>query len=73
MKPSRIDMMRIRFLATNVILWLAATLAQAQEIVDKWRYTLRRPAAGWRQVNFDEDGWTKGGYGGFGTLGTPRA
>ncbi len=41
-----------------------------QDIVDEWRYTLRRPAPDWRQASFDDSNW-KQGFGGFGTLGTP--
>ncbi|MCA9128475.1 MAG: beta galactosidase jelly roll domain-containing protein [Planctomycetales bacterium] len=46
--------------------------AQAQEIVDTWRYTLRRPAEGWRSAGFDDSSWTEGS-GGFGTSDTPGA
>ncbi|EMI57072.1 glycoside hydrolase family 2 [Rhodopirellula sallentina] len=49
-----------------------STSGWTQEIVDDWRYTLRRPANEWRQVNFDDSEWTKG-TGGFGTYGTPGA
>ncbi|MEM6980121.1 MAG: sugar-binding domain-containing protein, partial [Planctomycetota bacterium] len=42
------------------------------EIVDQWRYTLRRPADGWQQPEFDDSSW-KEGFGGFGTRGTPGA
>lgn len=48
------------------------SVSQGQEIVDQWRYTLRRPAEGWRQEKFDDSDW-KEGYGGFGTHGTPGA
>lgn len=45
---------------------------QAQQIQDTWKYTLRRPADGWRSPGFDEEGW-KEGHGGFGTRDTPNA
>lgn len=44
----------------------------AQNIVDDWRYTLRRPPEGWRRADFDDAGW-KAGAGGFGTRDTPGA
>jgi beta-galactosidase/beta-glucuronidase len=43
-----------------------------QEIVDQWRYTLRRPADRWREAEFDDSAW-KEAPGGFGTHGTPGA
>lgn len=43
-----------------------------QEIVDEWRYTLRKPAEGWKSPAFDDADW-KEGFGGFGTRGTPGA
>jgi hypothetical protein len=42
------------------------------EIVDAWRYTVRKPADGWRQAEFDDSGW-KEADGGFGTRDTPGA
>ncbi|MEO1990720.1 MAG: family 43 glycosylhydrolase [Pirellulales bacterium] len=48
------------------------TTINAQEIVDEWRFTLRRPDANWRKQNFDDSHW-KEGSGGFGTLQTPGA
>jgi len=47
-------------------------VCSAQEIVDDWRYTLRRPADSWRQANYDDAGWTIG-PGGFGIHSTPGA
>jgi Glycosyl hydrolases family 2, sugar binding domain/Glycosyl hydrolases family 2/Glycosyl hydrolases family 2, TIM barrel domain len=44
----------------------------AQEIVDTWRYSLNKPAAGWRETQFDDSGWTEGN-GGFGMIDTPGA
>ena len=49
---------------------LIASTLSAQEIVDTWRYSLTKPADGWREANFDDSGWTEGG-GGFGTSDTP--
>ncbi|MEM6470323.1 MAG: family 43 glycosylhydrolase, partial [Planctomycetota bacterium] len=54
------------------ILILITSTSSGQEIVDQWRYTLRRPAEGWRQADFDGSEW-KMGAGGFGTRGTPGA
>lgn len=54
-------------------LLLASTVAcSAQEIVDTWRYTLRRPANGWRRATFDDSDWQEA-RGGFGTRSTPGA
>lgn len=55
-----------------IFLPLICVTATAQEIVDDWRYTIRRPAEGWRQAGFDDSAW-KEGSGGFGTQGTPGA
>ncbi len=54
------------------ILTLIASAGFGQEISDEWRYTLRRPAEGWRQPKFDDADWTTG-FGGFGTRETPGA
>lgn len=56
--------------ATFAILGLLAAVSPAQEIVDQWRYTVRRPASGWIQADFDDTSWSTG-YGGFGTRDTP--
>ncbi|HJN12311.1 MAG TPA: hypothetical protein QF564_26745 [Pirellulaceae bacterium] len=58
--------------STLAVLTLIGTALHAQEIVDQWRYTLRRPVEGWRKVDFDDSGW-KEGFGGFGTRSTPGA
>ena len=42
----------------------------ARPVVDEWRYTLRRPAEGWHQADFDDTAWSEG-FGGFGRHGTP--
>ncbi len=42
----------------------------AQEIVDDWRYSLRKPAEGWEKSGFDDAAWEKG-KGGFGEPSTP--
>ncbi len=62
---------------THPLITIAAFLliidcSSAQEIVDDWRYTLRRPADNWRQADYDDAGWTEGS-GGFGTHSTPGA
>ncbi|WP_315855014.1 family 43 glycosylhydrolase [Stieleria varia] len=49
-----------------------ANVVAAQEIVDTWQYTLRRPEGNWRQVDFKTDGW-KEASGGFGTRETPNS
>jgi hypothetical protein len=54
----------------TLLLLSSDTTADAQEIVDTWRYKLRRPAQGWRDANFDDSGW-KEGFGGFGMRDTP--
>lgn len=53
-------------------LLLCCVSADAQEIVDRWKYTVRRPEEGWRKVDFAADGW-KEGFGGFGQRDTPGA
>lgn len=66
----------LRFSATRICPLIFLTYLSSsvfgQEIVDEWRYTLRRPAEGWRQAKFDDAAW-KEGSGGFGTRGTPGA
>ncbi len=42
------------------------------QIVDTWRFTLRKPAEGWRGIDFDDGSW-KEAQGGFGTRDTPGA
>ncbi|MCP4785334.1 MAG: glycoside hydrolase family 2 [Fuerstiella sp.] len=44
----------------------------AEEVVDEWSYTLRRPAEDWRRAAFDDAGW-KESPGGFGMRDTPGA
>jgi beta-galactosidase/beta-glucuronidase len=58
------------FLSTLALLFCCT--ASAQEIVDTWRYTLRKPADGWQAADFEDDGW-KESSGGFGTHSTPGA
>ena len=48
--------------------WLSAPAAPP--IVDEWKYTFRKPAAGWEQPGFDDSAWKKG-FGGFGIPSTP--
>lgn len=52
--------------------FLCATSAVAQlPIVDEWRFTVRPPAEGWREPDFDDGHWEKGA-GGFGTTPSRR-
>ena len=57
-------------LVSAVVQVVLGSVSMAQEIVDEWRYTLRRPAAGWRSSEFNDSDWTIGS-GGFGTRDTP--
>ena len=58
---------------TALGIWtVLVSVCSGQEIVDQWRYTLRRPAEGWRQADFDDTEWRQA-TGGFGTLNTPGA
>ncbi|WP_166822740.1 glycoside hydrolase family 2 protein [Thalassoroseus pseudoceratinae] len=56
----------------NVLLSTLTAQAQAQEVVDDWKYTVRRPIDSWKAVAFNDSAW-KDGAGGFGTVGTPGA
>ena len=62
----------MKYLACLLIFSCTATAVSAQEIVDNWKYTLRRPAKGWQTPNFEPQDW-QNGSGGFGTVGTPNA
>ncbi len=62
----------VRSLFVAAFLVTLSTTSLAQEIVDTWRYTLRKPADGWRAPGFDDSEWTEGN-GGFGTIETPGA
>ena len=63
----------MRLLITALFMLVPAMSAGfAQEIVDQWRYNLRKPADGWRRANFDDSDWQTGN-GGFGTIETPGA
>lgn len=59
-----------KHLTAFVILTLLTSVSLGQEVVDDWRYTLRKPADGWRQAAFEDSDW-KEASGGFGTRGTP--
>lgn len=54
------------------LLALQCSVLHAQEIVDDWKYTVRKPSDSWRDTTFDDSGWTDGA-GGFGTQDTPGA
>src|SRR5688572_8211107 len=59
----------------RLLIILCATLphAAAAPISDgPWRYTSRRPPAGWEAPQFDDSGWQEGA-GGFGVRSTPGA
>ena len=61
-----------RILPTFILTTCNTWTAVAQEIVDSWQYTLRRPAKGWQASDFDTAEW-KAAKGGFGTRDTPSA
>lgn len=66
---------KLRWLAlvTGCAAWsLLAVHGTTQEIVDQWRYMLKKPAEGWQQAQFDDSTWEKG-QGGFGEPSTPGA
>ncbi|MFK8113895.1 MAG: family 43 glycosylhydrolase [Rubripirellula sp.] len=52
--------------------WLLSLTCAGQEVTDSWKYTVRKPADGWRATSFDTSGW-KEANGGFGTRDTPGA
>ena len=57
-----------------VIVVLSLVLANCVALGDfadpAWRYTMRKPSAGWEKAGFDESGW-RTGHGGFGEYSTP--
>jgi hypothetical protein len=55
-----------------VVLTSQPVATAADDIVDEWRYTLRRPADGWQAVEFNDTEWQQGS-GGFGMADTPGA
>lgn len=42
------------------IIAISSINCHSQEIVDTWRYTLRRPVDGWQSIGFDDTGWQDG-------------
>ena len=66
----KMKMNRTRVPATIGLLLLLTATCDAQDVVDSWKYTLRRPTDGWRRAEFDDSNWMKG-FGGFGTRDTP--
>ena len=65
--------MKIKEYLMALALWVCLVVdLLGQAVVDEWRYTVRRPADAWQQVEFDDAEWTKG-FGGFGTRDTPGA
>ena len=61
-----------RAMLAPLVLLILSTCCLGQEIADQWRHTLRKPADGWQQADFDDAAW-KEGSGGFGTRDTPGA
>ncbi|MAT68899.1 MAG: glycoside hydrolase family 2 [Planctomycetaceae bacterium] len=55
-----------------VLLAWSGGAARGDELVNEWKFRLRRPADGWQKAEFDDSGW-RTGQGGFGTRGTPGA
>ena len=47
-------------------------LNTAETGAETWRFTTEKPAEGWIEAGFNDQGW-KQGKGGFGTAGTPNA
>jgi len=64
--------LRLIYVIAAALLLATGNLCRAQEIVDTWRYTLSKPADGWRNPDFDASDWTEAS-GGFGTRDTPGA
>lgn len=65
--------MRTKLFIASTLLFLVSSASVAQvPVIDTWKYTLRRPAKGWEQAEYDDSQW-KEGSGGFGTRGTPGA
>ncbi|MCO8124618.1 glycoside hydrolase family 2 [Stieleria sp. TO1_6] len=60
------------FATLLITLLVSAPGVAEQTEVNKWHYTLEKPADGWQQPDFDASSW-KQGPGGFGTRGTPGA
>jgi len=58
------------FVLIVVFLPLTNATSLGADIVDTWRYVLRKPADGWQAVDFDAADW-KEANGGFGTRDTP--
>ncbi|GAB5404129.1 MAG: hypothetical protein Aurels2KO_23600 [Aureliella sp.] len=54
------------------LICIGTNSSAADDIVDSWKYTLRKPTTGWQTANFDTDGWQTSD-GGFGTRDTPGA
>jgi hypothetical protein len=62
----------LRSLAVALATFCLCPDGETQEIVDTWRFTLRKPDSSWRAVDFDASEWTEAN-GGFGTSDTPGA
>lgn len=64
--------LRILVFALLLICFPGSSGLSAQQIVDEWKFSLKRPADGWFQTGFDTSDW-KQATGGFGTRTTPNA
>ncbi len=60
------------WLITCAVWSLITVHSSAQDIVDEWRFLLKKPANGWEKTTFDDSSWEKG-QGGFGEPSTPGA
>lgn len=62
----------IQFLVFSTCVFSLSWRSDAQEIVDTWKYLLRKPVEGWEKESFDASDWLQGN-GGFGEADTPGA
>ncbi len=58
------------FVSALISLFVSSSLLAQLPVVDTWKFTLRKPAEGWQEAEFDDGTW-KEGSGGFGTRETP--
>ena len=66
---SSLRRLHITLLVCGIILSIGSS-ASGSDLLDTWKYTLRKPPRGWQSADFDDSQW-KSGNGGFGTPGTP--
>ena len=62
----------LRFIVVCAVICMVPCCTTGQEVVDDWRFVLKRPAKGWQATDFDDSRWRKG-PGGFGLRSTPGA